>query len=61
MGEAEKAMMVYPPEAIPAPPAPAMARPTIRAVLLGATPQIREPSSKTAMEIRKEIFRGKYL
>lgn len=53
--------MVYPPEAIPAPPAPAMARPTIRAVLLGATPQIREPSSNTAMEMRKEILRGKYL
>jgi hypothetical protein len=30
-----------------APPAPAMARPAIRAVDVGATPQINEPNSKT--------------
>ncbi len=34
------------PEATPAAPRPAMARPTIKAVLLGATAQIRLPSSK---------------
>ena len=53
--------MVYVPEPIPAAPRPAMARPTISAVLLGATPQMREPSSKIKMEIRKLIFSGKYL
>lgn len=31
-------MIVYAPDAIPAPPIPAMARPTIKAVLFGATP-----------------------
>jgi hypothetical protein len=31
-------MIVYAPEAMPAPPKPAIALPTIRAVLFGATP-----------------------
>jgi hypothetical protein len=31
---------------IPAAPTPAMARPMIKVVELGATPQIREPTSK---------------
>jgi len=53
--------MVYAPDAIPAPPAPAIARPTIRAVLLGATAQMRLPSSKMAIERRKTVLRGKYL
>ena len=53
--------MVYVPEPMPAAPRPAMARPTMSAVLLGATPQTREPSSKTKMEERKVIFSGKYL
>jgi hypothetical protein len=35
------------PEKIPALPSPAMARPTIRAVEFGATPQIKDPSSNT--------------
>jgi hypothetical protein len=31
---------------MPAAPTPAMARPTIKVVELGATPQIKEPTSK---------------
>ncbi len=38
-GLAAKAMIVYAPDAIPAPPSPAMARPTINAVLFGAAPR----------------------
>lgn len=60
-GRAENAMMVYAPDAIPAPPSPAMARPTMSAVELGATPQIRDPSSKMKMAIKKVVFSGKYL
>jgi hypothetical protein len=37
------------PEVIPAQPTPAMARPAISTLLVGATAQIKEPSSK--MEI----------
>ena len=60
-GGAEKAMMVYAPDAIPAPPRPAIARPTIRVVLLLATPQIKLPTSNQKMEIRKTHLRSKYL
>jgi hypothetical protein len=60
-GPAEKAIMVYVPEPMPAAPRPEMARPTMSVVLLGATPQTREPSSKMNMEMRKLIFSGKYL
>lgn len=60
-GGTEKAMMVYDPEAIPAPPAPAIARPTMRVVLLLATAQMRDPTSKMKMLIRKLNLRGKYL
>jgi hypothetical protein len=38
-----------------------MARPTIKAVELGATPHIREPSSKMKMERRNVILSGKNL
>ncbi len=51
-GGAEKAMMVYAPEAIPAPPRPATALPTMRVVELFATAQIKLPSSKKKMLIR---------
>lgn len=60
-GLALKPMMVYAPEPMPAAPTPAMARPTMRATLVGATPQMREPTSKMKMATRKLIFRGKYL
>jgi hypothetical protein len=60
-GPAEKAIMVYVPEPMPPGPRPSMARHTMSAVLLGATPQMREPSSKMNMEMRKLTFSGKYL
>jgi hypothetical protein len=41
------------PEKIPPVPNPAMALPTMRAVLLGATPQTREPSSNMPMAVKK--------
>lgn len=40
----------------PALPRPAMARPTMRAVDVGATPQIKEPSSKRNRAVRKTDF-----
>lgn len=49
-GLAENAMIVYEPEAIPAPPRPAIARPTMRAVLFGATPaEVRKISIDSSM------------
>jgi hypothetical protein len=44
--------MVYEPEKRPAAPIPHIARPMIRAVELGAAPQITLPSSKKKMEVR---------
>ena len=60
-GSALKATMLVPPTDMPAPPTPAMARPTIRAVLFGAMPQIRLPTSKINTEMMKVILRSKYL
>ena len=51
--------MVYAPLERPAPPIPAMARPTMRVVELLATAQMRLPSSKMNMLIKKTIFKGK--
>lgn len=51
-GDAENPIMVYEPEPMPAAPTPAIARPTISAMLLGATPQTREPTSKMKIVIR---------
>ena len=45
--------MMRAPENIPAAPRPATARPTIKAVELGETPQMRDPISKIAMPVRK--------
>jgi hypothetical protein len=50
------AIMTIAPEKIPATPMPAMARPTIRTVLDGATAQMREPSSNTKTAKRKAHF-----
>ena len=36
---------------MPAPPMPAKARPKMRTLMLGATPQMREPISNKVMEI----------
>ena len=46
LGSAEKAMMVYAPEPMPAAPRPAMARPTMNMADEVATAQINEPTSK---------------
>lgn len=56
-----KAMIEYAPAAIPAAPTPAIALPTMKAVLLGATPQMSDPISKTAMASRNTSLRSKYL
>jgi hypothetical protein len=49
-------MMTIAPENIPATPIPAIARPTMRTVLDGATAQMREPISKNAIAARKLHF-----
>jgi hypothetical protein len=43
------------PEKIPAEAMPAMARPTIKTVELGAAPQMAEPISKTTTLTRKTL------
>jgi hypothetical protein len=50
------AIITMAPEKIPATPMPAMARPTIRTVLDGATAQMREPTSNTNTAKRKAHF-----
>jgi len=49
----EYATIMSAPENIPALPTPAMARPTMRAIELGAIPQMRLPNSKMPMAMRK--------
>lgn len=51
-----KEMMTRAPEKMPATPMPAMARPTMRTVLDGATAQMSEPSSKMQTAVRKPHF-----
>lgn len=51
----------YAPDEIPAPPAPATARPTIKVVEFCDTAQMRLPTSKTNMLAKKVILRSKYL
>jgi hypothetical protein len=46
------------PGKIPPLPNPAMARPTINAAEVGATPQIKEPSSKRKIATSKVHFTG---
>jgi hypothetical protein len=48
----EYATIINAPEKIPALPIPAMARPIIKAMELGAIPQIRLPNSKIAIAMR---------
>ena len=45
-------MIIRDPEKMPADPTPATALPTIRAIELGATPHMRDPSSKMAIADR---------
>jgi hypothetical protein len=49
-------MIILPPEKMPAAPAPAIARPLMKAVELGAAPQIAEPISKTTIDRRNTHF-----
>jgi hypothetical protein len=53
-------MIVYAPLTIPADPIPAMARPVISIGLFLATPQIKEPSSKTNIANKNVHLIGKY-
>ena len=43
------------PEKIPAPPRPAIARPTMKTMELGAAPHITEPISKTATHAKNTL------
>jgi hypothetical protein len=49
-------MITTAPEKIPPVPNPATALPTIRATLVGATPQSKEPISKIHMAVMKVAF-----
>lgn len=51
--------MIKAPEKTPALPTPATARPMMRALLVGAAPQTRDPSSKMPMAMRKTHLMGK--
>ncbi len=55
----EYAMTIKAPENIPAQPMPAIARPTIRALDVGAIPQTSDPSSKIPMALRKTVLMEK--
>ena len=46
------------PVMIPAPPRPAMARPTIRATEFGATPHMRDPTSNIKIVQRNVLEKG---
>lgn len=52
-------MIISAPEKMPAHPIPAIARPMIKAFELGATPQIKDPSSKIAIAVRKTTLMEK--
>jgi hypothetical protein len=52
-------MMTMAPAETPADPAPAMVRPRMKAIELGAAPQRAEPISKSAMAKRKTVLVGK--
>ena len=43
-------MTIIPPEKIPADPIPAMARPIMKVVEVGAAPHMADPASKTTIE-----------
>lgn len=60
-GGALRATIRYEPEDMPAPPAPAMALPMIRAVEDGARAQMRLPTSNRKTENKKTVLTGKYL
>ena len=49
-------MTIIPPEKMPAEPRPAIARPMMKVVELGAAPQSADPASKITIESRKTRF-----
>lgn len=49
-------MMTKAPEKMPATPIPAIARPTIKTELEGATPQIKDPISNMPTAVKKDHF-----
>jgi hypothetical protein len=49
-------MMTVAPEKIPAEPIPAIARPTMKALELGAPPHRADPISKMRIATRKMVF-----
>lgn len=52
-GGTVKETILVPPTDRPAPPNPAIARPTTKVLELGAIPQIKLPTSKMSIDIRK--------
>jgi hypothetical protein len=48
--------IITPPQKMPAAPMPAIARPIMKAVELGAAPQRADPTSKVIIEVRKTHF-----
>lgn len=50
---------MVPPEKMPAPPRPVMARPMMKAIEEGAVAQTVDPMAKTMNEARKIAFMGK--
>lgn len=49
-------MMIIAPEKIPADPRPAMARPMMKTIELGAAPQIADPTSKMKTHTRNVLI-----
>jgi len=54
------ATIVYAPFTIPAAPNPEIARPAIKARLVGAEPHTNEPASKRAKKARNVYYTGTY-
>jgi hypothetical protein len=53
------ARIIRAPENIPAAPTPAIARPTIRPILDGVTPQMKDPNSNILIDVMKTYLMGK--
>ncbi|KAK5636419.1 hypothetical protein RRF57_012130 [Xylaria bambusicola] len=51
-------MIMVTPEKIPAPPRPAIARPTMKTMEFGAAPQMTDPTSNKATVIKKVLAGG---
>ena len=57
--ETRSTRMMVPPDKMPVPPIPAMTRPTMKALDVGAAAQTMDPSSKTLTRLMKIHFAGK--